>query len=133
VCDYSLHETETRPAQVGDRLTTRMFNSGTRGFCAPENKYVAVCVLPGTELSFADNVRHWRALPSTERVVKHRTAIFRKINRQNPIGHRDALEFPSGEIVLLNTLEEGQLATVLQLPAEALGLATHSADRSSYD
>ena len=130
MCDYSLHEIETRPARVGDRLTTRMFNSGTRGFCAPENSYVAVCVLPGTELSFDDEVRRWPALPSTERVVKHQIAIFRKINRQKAIGHQDALEFPNGEIVLLHTLEEGQRATVLQLPAEAERslLTTHSAD-----
>ena len=31
--------------------------------------------------------------------------------------HRDALEFPSGKIVLLTRLCEGQHATVLQLPA----------------
>ena len=31
--------------------------------------------------------------------------------------HRDALEFPSGMIVLLTRLCEGQHATVLQLPA----------------
>jgi len=31
--------------------------------------------------------------------------------------HRDALEFPSGKIVLLTRLCEGQQATVLQLPA----------------
>ena len=31
--------------------------------------------------------------------------------------HRDALEFPSGKIVLLTRLCEGQRATVLQLPA----------------
>jgi hypothetical protein len=31
--------------------------------------------------------------------------------------HRDALEFPDGQIVLLTQLCEGQRATVLQLPA----------------
>ena len=31
--------------------------------------------------------------------------------------HRDALEFPSGKIVLLTRLCDGQRATVLQLPA----------------
>ena len=31
--------------------------------------------------------------------------------------HRDALEFPSGEIVLLTRLCDDQHATVLQLPA----------------
>jgi hypothetical protein len=35
----------------------------------------------------------------------------------------DALEFPDGQIVLLNLLEEGQHATVLQLPAEQLPAA----------
>src|ERR1700722_805100 len=52
MCDYSLHNVKTRPAKVGDKLTTRFFQSGTRGFCAPEDASVAVCVMPGTELSF---------------------------------------------------------------------------------
>ena len=38
VCDYSLHETETRPAQVGDRLTTLMFNSGHKGILCPRKQ-----------------------------------------------------------------------------------------------
>ena len=32
--------------------------------------------------------------------------------------HHDALELPNGQIVLLTDLVEGQLAVVLQLPAE---------------
>ena len=32
--------------------------------------------------------------------------------------HHDALEFPDGRIVLLTLLREGQVATVLQLPAQ---------------
>jgi hypothetical protein len=35
--------------------------------------------------------------------------------------HHDALEFPDGEIVLLTLLKAGQDATVLQLPAAAVG------------
>ena len=34
-----------------------------------------------------------------------------------PDAHHDALEFPNGEVVLVNRLYEGQHATVLQLPA----------------
>jgi hypothetical protein len=34
----------------------------------------------------------------------------------NPTIHHDALEFPDGQILLLTLLEEGQQATVLQLP-----------------
>ena len=49
---------------------------------------------------------------------KHRTAIFRQINKGKVAAHHDALEFPDGQIELLTCLGEGQEATVLQLPAE---------------
>jgi hypothetical protein len=120
MCDYSLHSVKSRPAKVGDRLTTRDFGTGTRGFAASEDVNVAVCVLPGTELSFAQEVSclptgliAWRG-----KVVEHKTAIFRQINKDKIAAHHDALEFPDGRIVLLTTLCEGQRATVLQLPAE---------------
>jgi hypothetical protein len=57
MCDYSLHHVKSRPAKVGDKLNTRNFGMGTRGFSAPEDASVAVCVLPGTELSFANEVK----------------------------------------------------------------------------
>ena len=57
MCDYSLESIQSRPAKVGDRLTTHLFRTNTRGFSAPENKYVAVCLLPGTELSFANEIK----------------------------------------------------------------------------
>ena len=52
MCDYSLHGVASRPAKVGDKLTTRNFGLGTRGFAAPEDATTAVCVLPGTEIAF---------------------------------------------------------------------------------
>ena len=52
-------------------------------------------------------------------MIKHKTAIFRQINKHERMNHHDALEFPDGEIVLLKFLETGQEATVLQLPASA--------------
>jgi len=116
MCDYSLHSVKTRPANVGDKLTTRQFDTGTTGFCAPENADVAVCVLPGTELSFTNDVRRRRFWFWNKRTVGHRTAIFRQINTEKSTAHHDALEFPDGHIVLLTFLEEGQQATVLQLP-----------------
>jgi hypothetical protein len=118
MCDYSLHDVKTRPAKVGDRLTTRNFGRGTRGFAASEDENVAVCVLPGTELSFAGEVRSvLRSFAWSERVINHKTAIFRQVNLEKKWVHHDALEFPDGEIVLLTFLQEGQQATVLQLPA----------------
>jgi hypothetical protein len=121
MCDYSLHNVKTRPAKVGDKLITHRFYSGTGGFCAPKDMNVAVCVLSGTELSFADEVRCERLWPWSKNIIKHKTAIFRQINQDNPVTHHDALEFPDGRIVLLTFLEEGQHATVLQLPAAAVG------------
>ena len=60
MCDYSLHTAKSRPARVGDRLVTRNFNTGTRGFAAPEDARTAVCVLPGTELAFDKELRSAR-------------------------------------------------------------------------
>jgi hypothetical protein len=115
MCDYSLHGVKTRPAKVGDKLTTRQFGS-TRGFCAPEDKSVAVCLQPGSELSFTEEVRRLRLWPWSRATIKHQTAIFRQINKEVLNTHHDAVEFPDGKIVLLTFLHEGQQATVLQLP-----------------
>jgi hypothetical protein len=91
MCDYSLHGVKSRPAKVGDRLTTRHFNTGTRGFAAPEDASTAVCVVPGTELAFANTVRcsprglfAWKAI-----TVAHTTAIFRQVNKDNPRTHHE--------------------------------------------
>jgi hypothetical protein len=120
MCDFSLHRVKSRAAKVGDKLTTRDFRTGTRGFAASEDESMAVCVLPGTELSFSDKVR---CMPSgllgwRDKVINHQTAIFRQINKEKAAAHHDALEFPDGQIVLLTLLCENQQATVLQLPAE---------------
>ena len=120
MCDYSLHNVRSRPAKVGDKLTTRDFKTGTTGFAALEDANTAVCVLPGTELAFAAKVScqpgwvfRWKPI-----ILHHTTAIFRQINQDNPRTHHDALEFPDGQIVLLSRLFECQEATVLQLPAQ---------------
>jgi hypothetical protein len=120
MCDYSLHSVKSRPAKIGDKLTTRDFGTGTRGFSASENPSVAVCVLPGTELAFAHEVQRLptRLWPWHDNAIKHKTAIFRQINKERLAAHHDALEFPDGQIVLLTSLSEGQQATVLQVPAE---------------
>jgi hypothetical protein len=120
MCDYSLHNVKSRPAKVGDKLTTRDFGTGTRGFAASEDASVAVCVLPGTELSFTREIRCFPTglLGWRDKVINHKTAIFRQINKGRSAAHHDALEFPDGDVVLLTFLCEGQQATVLQLPAE---------------
>ena len=121
MCDYSLQNVRSRPAKVGDKLTTRDFGTCTRGFAAPEDAGVAVCVLPGTELAFsrAVTVRNFLRVVVGWKVetLGYATAIFRQVNKDEPFKHHDALEFPDGRIELLTLLCEGQVATVLQLPA----------------
>ena len=56
MCDFSLQSVRSRPAKVSDKLVTRDFGTGTRGFSAAEDLGLAVCVMPGTELAFAGEV-----------------------------------------------------------------------------
>jgi hypothetical protein len=103
-----------RAVQQSDKLFTRRFNSGTGGFSAPEDINV---LLPGTELSFACDVRRSRLWPWSKNILHHKTAIFRQVNIDCLHAHHDALEFPDGDMLLLTYLMEGQEALVLQLPA----------------
>jgi len=116
MCDYSLHSVRTRPAKVGEKLVTHNFGTGTRGFAAPEDCSVAVCVLPGTELAFEAPVKYQTTF--ILRNTGHTIAIFRQINKGVLHTNQDALELPDGEIVLLTRLYEGQNATVLTLPMQ---------------
>ncbi len=120
MCDFSLQSVRSRPAQVGDKLVTRDFGTGTRGFAASDDLGLAVCVLPGTELAFNDEVACLPAglLGWKTKTIAHKTAIFRQVNKDKLAAHHDALEFPDGRTVLLTLLCEGQTATVLQLPAK---------------
>jgi hypothetical protein len=125
MCDYSLHAVSTRPAKIGDRLISADFtNCFTRGFAAVGAPDVAVCLKPGTELAFERDVEvdhgFGRLLPSLGfGRLAERVARFRKINEEQAEAHHDALEFPSGRIVLVTRLCAGQTATVLQMPVES--------------
>ncbi len=135
MCDFSLQSVRSRPAKVGDKLVTRDFGTGTRGFAASDDPSLAVCVLPGTELAFAGDVAclpvgflGWKT-----KTINHQMAIFRQVNQDKSAAHHDALEFPDGRTVLLTSLCEGQAATVLQLPAQpATAAEAHSQKRVTY-
>jgi hypothetical protein len=122
MCDYSLHNVASRPAKVGDKLvTTRFANSITRGFSAIGEPTVAVCLLPGTEVAFENDVEAEAGLGlllswKRHKAIDAKVARFRQIDVNVPHVHHDALEFPDGQVVLVTRLREGQRATVLQLP-----------------
>ena len=116
MCDYSLHAVATRPARVGETLTTTTFRgTSTRGFASQSEPNVAVCMLPGTELAFAENVKYDNRWLWT-REIDFRVGKFGAIEPDVPHRHHDAIEFPDGSHVLVTLLREGQRATVLQLP-----------------
>ena len=119
MCDYSLEHVASRAATVGDLLVTTQFNNAiTRGFAEFGEPNVAVCILPGTELAFERDVEYDHFLGFfPKRKLRERVARFRQINMDSRFEHHDALEFPSGQVVLLHRLCEGQHARVLQLPA----------------
>ncbi len=123
MCDYSLHHVASRPAKIADKLIVTKFNNSiTRGFAAVGEPHVAVCLLPGTEIAFEENVEceplfGIGILPNKK--ISQRLARFRQINLDNVVTHHDALEFPDGQVILLTRLCEDQRATVLQLPAAA--------------
>ena len=106
MCDFSLQNVRSRPAKVGDKLVTRDFGTGTRGFAAEDDLGLAVCVMPGTELAFSGEVT---CLPTgllgwKKKTISHQTAIFRQVNKDKSATHHDALEFPDGRTVLLTRL-----------------------------
>ena len=120
MCDYSLESVASRPARVGDRLKTSGFkNTPSRGFADVNDPDVAVCLLPGTEVVFDRDAEYDGRLrffgPAP---VGASAARFRRVNENMNTHHHDALEFANGKLVLLTQLRVGQMATVLQLPAE---------------
>ena len=121
MCDFSLQHAKSRPAVVGDKLVSHNFGRGTIGFKSvddPVGDATAVCILPGTELSFDEAIKlRWSYNEGKSFEGQFTTAIFRQRDKDRPNVHHDVLEMPDGQQVLLTHLEEGQNATVLQLPA----------------
>ena len=118
MCDYSLHAVATRPAEVAETLVSTNFYTGTRGFASPDDPQVAVCLRPGTEIAFENDVQTDGMM--LRKNIGDRLARFRQINTDRAHQHHDALEFSNGTIALVTNLAAGQRATVLQLPASPI-------------
>jgi hypothetical protein len=119
MCDYSLHAVASRPAQVGETLITTAFpGTTTRGFASEGAPEIAVCLLPGTELAFADNVRY-QSQWLWPKVIESRVGKFGVLDPQRPQRHHDAVEFPDSSWVLVTQLVPGQRVTVLHLPVSS--------------
>jgi hypothetical protein len=130
MCDYSLELVASRPARVGDKLISTSFpHTITRGFASADDRAIAVCLLPGTELAFEKEVRCETGMILSWG-LGHKVAKFRQVNKGRAKVHHDALEISDGKTVLLTQLCKGQRATVLQLPA---GIGVTVDDAQSKD
>jgi hypothetical protein len=85
------------------------------GFASPAEEGVAVCLLPGTELAFERNVKY-RGGWFKSQTINYNVAKFCKIAPEMLGQHHDALAFPDGSTVMVNSLTKGQRVQVLQLP-----------------
>lgn len=121
MCDFSAKAAKQRAAVQNDHLISRKISTHTIGFASVADPSTAVCLLPGTEIAFAEPPQFIKRLfggvGSIKKTASDSVARFRQVEKDNERTHHDALEFPGGEIVKLNALLEGQAATVLQLPA----------------
>jgi hypothetical protein len=121
MCDYSLEHVASRPAAVADRLIVTSFHRTiTRGFAAAGDLNTAVCLRPGTEIAFDQEVRYEHPVTHWQKTASSKVARFRQIDMHVPHVHHDALEFADGVVVPLARLMPGQRATVLQLPSVPL-------------
>ena len=76
MCDYSLELVTSRPAKVGDKLISAGFpHTVSRGFASVDDPTVAVCLLPGTELAFEQDVQSQYA----KRVYENHVAELSKL------------------------------------------------------
>lgn len=132
MCDYSMRHVASRPAKVGDVLITTRFAEGlTGGFSAVGEPHVAVCVLPGTELAFEQEIERYAALPLLRpRKLGAQVARFCRVHENIPSVHHDALELPGGKTELLTNLRPSQRAKILQLPA---GSSVHAGAHDNAD
>ena len=82
MCDYSLHAVATRPAEVAETLVSTNFSTGTHGFASPDDPKVAVCLRPGTEIAFENDVQTDGMM--FRKNIGVRLARFRQINLKQP-------------------------------------------------
>ena len=105
MCDYSLHAMASRPAKVGETLVTTTFpRTSTRGFAAEGEPGVAVCLLPGTELAFEQDVKYDQRWIWT-RTTSFRVAKFGVVEPNVPHRHHDAIEFPDVALFSKNSVD----------------------------
>ena len=129
MCDYSLELYRSRPAVEGEQYTLRRFPSGTMGFTAERDCETAVCLPADAHLRLegvGEAIRQAYAVGPTEEVVMTRMD-------GTAFSHRDAVRFANGREVLLQGLNAGIVATLVEVLPRGRDLLDVQAQRELAD
>jgi hypothetical protein len=111
MCDYSLELYRSRPAVEGERYILRRFPSGTMGFTAERDCETAVCLPADAELrleGIGEAIRQAYAVQPAE------VAVMTRMDG-TAFSHRDAVRFSNGREVLLQGLNAGIVASLVEV------------------
>jgi hypothetical protein len=115
MCDYSLEAYQSRPAEVGEKLTLGRFSSGSMGFANGTVCSTAVCIPAESKLlleGIGEYTQKEHGVGAVEEVVL--THIASAL-------YKDAVRFSNGREVLLQRLDVGLTAVVMTYGAELAG------------
>jgi hypothetical protein len=101
MCDYSLEAYRSRPAQLGERYETHLFESYSIGFVAPGDPSTAVCMACDTKLRLEGIPER---VQRKYRVTQNEDVTFIRLDN-GP--HHDAVRFANGAEVTLQKLGSG--------------------------
>jgi len=107
MCDYSLEMYRTRPAEEGADYETHRFQSGSIGFCAPDDKTMAVCMACDMGLTLTDLPEY---VQKSAGVSAREDVTFVRL-KTGP--YFDGVRFENGQEVSLQQLGPGVKARVI--------------------
>jgi hypothetical protein len=101
MCDYSLEAYRSRPARLGERYNTHLFESHSIGFVAPGDASTAVCMECDMKLRLEGIPER---VQRAKRVSANEDATFTRIEKGF---HHDGVRFANGAEVTLQELGPG--------------------------
>lgn len=116
MCDYSLEAYQSRPAEIGEKLTLSRFPSGSMGFASGTKCDTAVCIPAESKLlleGIGEVAQKAHGIGAVEEVAMTRL--------ENAGPYKDAVRFANGTEVLLQRLDCGLSAAVMSLGTERVG------------
>jgi hypothetical protein len=123
MCDYSLEAYQSRPAEVGEKLTLERFPSGSMGFATGPGCTLAICVPADTQLrleGISETFQKTHSVGAVEEVV---------MTHLESGTYKDAVKFSNGTEILLQRLERGLTAVIVPSTVEPIDIAPKRAVR----